>query len=44
VVNQDVFAAVVVMVILTTAMTPPALKWSLSRERQAPAARRRATN
>jgi Kef-type K+ transport system membrane component KefB len=31
VVNQDVFAAVVVMVILTTAMTPPALKWSLSR-------------
>jgi Kef-type K+ transport system membrane component KefB len=38
VVNQDVFAAVVIMVILTTAITPPALKWSLSRGRYAPAA------
>ncbi|HVH27995.1 MAG TPA: cation:proton antiporter [Vicinamibacterales bacterium] len=44
VVSQDVFAAVVVMVILTTAITPPALKWSLSRDRQTPAARRRAIN
>jgi Kef-type K+ transport system membrane component KefB len=47
VVNQDVFAAVVVMVVLTTALTPAALKWSLSRGRHAsaaPAAQSRAIN
>jgi Kef-type K+ transport system membrane component KefB len=30
-VNQDVFSAVVVMVICTTLITPPALKWSFQR-------------
>jgi Kef-type K+ transport system membrane component KefB len=30
-VNQDVFSAVVVMVICTTLITPPALKWSFHR-------------
>jgi Kef-type K+ transport system membrane component KefB len=33
VVSQSVFSAVVVMVIVTTLMTPPALKWSFSRHR-----------
>ncbi|MBI2817155.1 MAG: cation:proton antiporter [Acidobacteria bacterium] len=32
VVNQHVFSAVVVMVIATTILTPPALKWSLERK------------
>jgi Kef-type K+ transport system membrane component KefB len=38
VVDQNVFSAVVVMVIVTTLMTPPALKWSFDRfaKRQAP--------
>jgi len=36
VVNQSVFSAVVVMVMATTVITPPALKWSFSR----PGARR----
>jgi hypothetical protein len=31
VVNQNVFSAVVVMVITTTLITPPALKWSFER-------------
>ena len=31
VVNEGVFSAVVVMVIVTTVITPPALKWSLGR-------------
>ena len=31
VVNQSVFSAVVVMVMITTVITPPALKWSFSR-------------
>ena len=30
-VNQQVFSAVVVMVIVTTVLTPPALKWSFER-------------
>lgn len=37
VVDRSVFSAVVVMVIATTVMTPPALKWSF--ERQAPGSR-----
>jgi Kef-type K+ transport system membrane component KefB len=32
VVDRSVFSAVVVMVIATTAMTPPALKWSFERQ------------
>jgi len=31
IVDQNVFSAVVVMVIVTTLITPPALKWSLER-------------
>ncbi len=31
VIGPDVFSAVVIMVVITTMMTPPALKWSLSR-------------
>lgn len=31
VVTQDVFSAVVVMVVITTVITPPALKWSFQR-------------
>ena len=31
VVDQSVFSAVVVMVIATTVITPPALKWSFQR-------------
>ena len=38
-VNQSVFSAVVVMVIVTTLVTPPALKWSFQRY-----ARRRPTH
>lgn len=40
VVNEHVFSAVVVMVIVTTMVTPPVLKWSLNRRagRSAPAA------
>lgn len=34
VVSPSIFSAVVIMVILTTMLTPPALKWSLSRIRQ----------
>jgi Kef-type K+ transport system membrane component KefB len=37
VVSREEFSAVVVMVILTTMLTPPALKWSLGRKRPAPA-------
>jgi Kef-type K+ transport system membrane component KefB len=40
VVTQNVFAAVVVMVMVTTAITPPALKWSFSRRAPAKPARR----
>jgi len=32
---RPVYAAVVIMVIVTTLVTPPALKWSLSRRRKA---------
>ena len=35
VVTRSVFSAVVVMVIATTVMTPPALKWSFERTRSA---------
>ena len=31
IVDEGVFSAIVVMVIVTTMATPPALKWSLSR-------------
>jgi Kef-type K+ transport system membrane component KefB len=31
VVDEGIFSAVVIMVIVTTLVTPPALKWSLSR-------------
>ena len=34
VVSREEFSAVVVMVIVTTMLTPPALKWSLGRERR----------
>jgi len=33
VVNQRVFSAVVIMVIATTIVTPPALRWSLQRQK-----------
>jgi Kef-type K+ transport system membrane component KefB len=33
IVDQDMFSAVVIMVIVTTMVTPPALKWSLARRR-----------
>ena len=33
VVDQPIFSAVVIMVIVTTVVTPPALKWSLNRRR-----------
>jgi Kef-type K+ transport system membrane component KefB len=33
IVDQSVFSAVVIMVIVTTMVTPPALKWSLARRR-----------
>jgi Na+:H+ antiporter len=44
VVSQDVFSAVVVMVVVTTAMTPPALRWSLYRSRRVRVAQRRGVN
>jgi Kef-type K+ transport system membrane component KefB len=31
IVDPDIFSAVVIMVIVTTMVTPPALKWSLAR-------------
>jgi hypothetical protein len=31
VVNDAVFSALVVMIMVTTLITPPALKWSMSR-------------
>jgi hypothetical protein len=31
IIGQSIFSAVVVMVIATTAITPPALKWSFGR-------------
>jgi hypothetical protein len=40
VVNQSVFSAVVVMVICTTLITPPALKWSFERFSRRTAAHR----
>ena len=33
IVDEQVFAAIVVMVMVTTLVTPPALRWSLSRRR-----------
>jgi len=36
VINQSVFSAVVMMVIATTMITPPALKWSFQRASQRP--------
>ena len=36
--DQSTFAAVLVMVVVTTMVTPPALKWSLSRISRAEAA------
>ena len=36
IIDEGIFAAVVIMVIVTTMLTPPALKWSLTRgERRA---------
>ena len=32
--SQECFSAVVIMVILTTLVTPPALRWSLARSRR----------
>jgi Kef-type K+ transport system membrane component KefB len=32
--NKDIFAAILVMVIITTLITPPLLQWSFSRSRQ----------
>jgi Na+:H+ antiporter len=34
IVDQNIFSAVVIMVIATTVMTPPALKWSFERKRR----------
>jgi Kef-type K+ transport system membrane component KefB len=39
VVDDGVFSAVVIMVIVTTIVTPPALKWSLGRSARTPSAR-----
>jgi Na+:H+ antiporter len=40
IIDEAVFSAVVIMVIVTTMITPPALKWSLARgERRSPPAR-----
>ncbi len=39
IVDQSTFSAVVVMVIVTTMAAPPALKWSLTRKREAGTAR-----
>jgi Kef-type K+ transport system membrane component KefB len=36
VINRSTFAAVVIMVIVTTLITPPLLKWSLARDASAP--------
>jgi Na+:H+ antiporter len=33
VIDEGIFSAVVIMVIVTTMATPPALKWSLARAR-----------
>jgi Kef-type K+ transport system membrane component KefB len=33
IVDADIFSAVVIMVIVTTMVTPPALKWSLARRK-----------
>ena len=33
VIDEGIFSAVVIMVIVTTMVTPPALKWSLARAR-----------
>jgi Kef-type K+ transport system membrane component KefB len=33
IVDQDIYSAVVIMVIVTTMVTPPALKWSLARRK-----------
>jgi Kef-type K+ transport system membrane component KefB len=34
IINEGTFSAIVIMVILTTMLTPPALKWSLARAAQ----------
>jgi Kef-type K+ transport system membrane component KefB len=34
VIDEGIFSAVVIMVIVTTMATPPALKWSLARARR----------
>jgi hypothetical protein len=34
IIDQGVYSAVVIMVVLTTLVTPPALKWSLGRARR----------
>ena len=39
VINSATFGAVVIMVIITTLVTPPSLKWSLGRKRPAPRAK-----
>jgi NhaP-type Na+/H+ or K+/H+ antiporter len=36
VINSATFAAVVIMVIVTTLATPPLLKWALARDSSAP--------
>jgi Kef-type K+ transport system membrane component KefB len=41
IVNESTFSAVVVMVIVTTMVTPPALKWSLERTSQTESESRR---
>ncbi len=38
IVDAEIYSAVVVMVLVTTVITPPALKWSLGRRRQTPSA------
>ena len=38
VINQAVFSAVVIMVVVTTLVTPPALAWSLRRGARMPSA------
>ena len=41
VIDSATFGAVVIMVIITTLVTPPALKWSLGRRRRAPRSKRK---
>jgi Kef-type K+ transport system membrane component KefB len=36
IVDAAIYSAIVIMVVVTTLVTPPALKWSLARRRKTP--------